>query len=164
MILLALSMILLTEVMLNYQFPEGHSKHSLDNQQHPHSFDDNNIELSDSAEEFIARYLNQKKLSEADIFNMVETDTNLALDYTRRWDKFHSNGKWPGHKLKTCAHKPTNFQFIKFSAKYWQHLVLSPDLNLYLYNAYYDKRKDTKKVRIIASSDYFNELVNTTLW
>ena len=116
---------------------------------------------------YLNNYFNQKLLNETELFDLAEHDTNIALKYTLEWNRNYSHSKsneWSGQNLKTCDLKPPPIQTIHMNNIYWQSIVNTEDLNLYLYNAYYDNRQTTNKLRIIGISDHYNKLTNTSLW
>ena len=64
----------------------------------------------------------------------------------------------------TCDTIPPMIESIGFNNIYWQSIINSEELTLYLYNAYFDDRQTVKRVRVIGTSGHFNRLSEITLW
>ncbi len=106
----------------------------------------------------------QSVLSEKEIFDLTEKDSNLALNYWSEWKKFNTNNVWNMKDVKICNTELPSPLSIKFNNIYWQSIINTENLTIFLFNAYYDKRQSTKKVRIVTVTDHYLALARKKLW
>jgi hypothetical protein len=106
----------------------------------------------------------QNVMSEKEIFDLTEKESNLAINYWSEWEKFDSKNVWDIKDVKVCKTELPSPLSIKFNNIYWQSIINTQDLTIFLLNAFYDNRQSTKKVRIIAVTDHYKVLERKKLW
>jgi hypothetical protein len=106
----------------------------------------------------------QTVISEKEIFDLTEKESNLAINYWSEWKQFDSKNVWDIEDVIVCNTEFPSPLSIKFNNIYWQSIINTQDLTIFLLNAYYDNRRSTKKVRIIAVTDHYKVLERKKLW
>ena len=128
--------------------------------------DEHNLILTNWAKRALRDQAKAKPIDQDHVLILADQHSNLAMIYTHEWNKVYSkvNDNWTDHRVTTCDVVPPPIESIGFNNIYWQSIINSEDLTLYLYNAYFDNRQTVNKVRVLGVSDHFNLLTNTTLW
>lgn len=99
-----------------------------------------------------------------EVFGADERQINLAVNYLNRWKHYNnSRSQWLSSDLVVCETIIESIDRMHFNNKYWQTYRLDNNSHLYLYNAFYDNREDTKRVRIIGTTDDWLALKATEL-
>jgi hypothetical protein len=106
----------------------------------------------------------QSILSKKEIFDLTEKDSNLALNYWSEWKQFNANNVWNKKDVKICNTELPSPLSIKFNNIYWQSVINTENLTIFLFNAYYDNIQSTKKVRIVTVTDHYLALARKKLW
>jgi hypothetical protein len=106
----------------------------------------------------------QNVMSEKEIFDLTEEESNLAINYWSEWKQFDRKNVWDIKDVKVCNTELPSPLSIKFNNIYWQSIINTQDLTTFLLNAFYDNRQSTKKVRIIAVTDHYKVLERKKLW
>jgi hypothetical protein len=106
----------------------------------------------------------QTVMSEKEMFDLTEKESNLAINYWSEWKQFDSKNVWDIEDVLVCNTEFPSPLSIKFNNIYWQSIINTQDLTIFLLNAYYDNRQSTKKVRIIAVTDHYKVLERKKLW
>ena len=106
----------------------------------------------------------QIDMNEKQIFERIENETNIALNYWSKWKKYSESNDWINKSVKVCATELPSITTMNFNNNYWQSIINKEDLTLYLYNAYYDNRKDTKIVRIFGVTNNYEFLTKMKFW
>lgn len=127
---------------------------------------DTSIQMCESAIRSFAKRASRQSHDQDYVFKLAEQHSNIAINYINRWHKIYSKriDDWTDHRVITCDAKPPLIESIGFNNIYWQSIINTEELTLFLYNTFFDRRQKIRKIRVIGVSDHFNRLVNTTLW
>ena len=91
-----------------------------------------------------------KDLKDKELFRLIDSDSNLALSYWRKWQYYKKSNDWPGIKFYSCHSIIPWVEELKFNNIYWQVLSNGSRQEYYFLNAYYDDRQDDKLIRVIS--------------
>ncbi len=128
------------------------------------TFINKNSEKTIETENEFSNLFKQNVMSEKEIFDLTEEESNLAINYWSEWKQFDRKNVWDIKDVKVCNTELPSPLSIKFNNIYWQSIINTQDLTTFLLNAFYDNRQSTKKVRIIAVTDHYKVLERKKLW
>ena len=78
---------------------------------------------------------------ELDVSNLVEKETNIAINYYNEWKNYSKNdSEWKEEGIDTCDTSLPSIEEIHFNNIFWQTIPNTNKTQYFLYNAYYDNR------------------------
>jgi len=106
----------------------------------------------------------QTVMSNSQIFDLAEKESNIAIKYWSDWKSYENTDDWLNKSLKICKTELPSPHLLKFNNIYWQSIINSENLTVFLYNSYYDNRENIKNVRIIGVTNNYKALQQFKLW
>ena len=107
---------------------------------------------------------NNTVMTKNEVLEASEKDSNLPLIYYSNWEKFDKRQDPLKGNFKVCDIELPSPQLLKFNNFYWQQLIVQQNLTLFIYNAYYDNREDTRKVKVITVTNFQKATDDMNLW
>ena len=107
---------------------------------------------------------NNTVMTKNEVFEASEKDSNLPLIYYSNWQKFHKSQVSLKGNFTVCDTELPSPHLLKFNNFFWQQLIVEKDVKLFIYNAYYDNRENTKKVKVITVTNFQKATDQMNLW
>ena len=74
---------------------------------------------------------NIKDLNDKELFQLIDSDSNLALSYWQKWKDYRISNDWPGINFDTCYSIIPWVEELKFNNIYWQVLSNVPGKSIF---------------------------------
>ncbi len=72
-------------------------------------------------------------MSESEIWDMSQKESNIAINYWLKWKNYSYSQKWTINDAKSCKTELPSPHELKFNNIYWQSVINNEKLNLYIY-------------------------------
>ena len=84
--------------------------------------------------------------------DLVEQESNIALNYYNEWKRYSNRDNWKGKDIITCDTDLPSIEEIDFNNIFYQTI---PNTNeFFFYNAFYDNRGNQSYVRVVGIRRY----------